>query len=43
MSKEGRISGNLQPTMIGERDRYSYWFTRLSPQGANEEQKDGEH
>ena len=41
ISKEGWINGNLHLTMIGERDRDSYWITGLSPQGPNEEQKEG--
>ena len=43
MSKEGRIRGNLHLTMDGDRDRDPHWSTGLSPQGPNEEQKEGEH
>ena len=43
MSKEGRIRGNLHPTMDGDRDGDPHWSTGLSPQGPNEEQKEGEH
>ena len=43
MSKEGRIRGNLHPTMDGDRDGDPHWSTGLSPQGLNEEQKEGEH
>ena len=43
MNKEVRIRGNLLPTMEGDRDRDPHWSTGLSPQGPNEEQKEGEH
>ena len=43
MSKEVRIRGNLHPTMDGDRDGDPHWSTELSPQGLNEEQKEGEH
>ena len=40
--KEGRFGGNLRPTMDGDRDRDPLWSTGLSPQGPNEERKEGE-
>ena len=43
VSKEVRIRGNLHPTMDGDRDGNPHWSTGLSPQGPNEEQKEGEH
>ena len=43
MSKEGKIRGNLHPMMDGDRDGDPHWSTGLSPQGPNEEQKEGEH
>ena len=43
MSKEGRIGGNLHPMMGGDRDGDPHWSTGLSPQGPNEERKEGEH
>ena len=43
VSKEIRIRGNLLLTMDGDRDRDPHWSTGLSPQGPNEEQKEGEH
>ena len=42
-SKEGKIRGNLHPTMDGDRNRDPHWSTGLSPQGLDEEQKEGEH
>ena len=43
MSREGRFGGNLHPTMDGDGDRDGdpHWSTGLSPQGPNEEQKEG--
>ena len=43
VSKEGKTRGNLHPVMDGDRERDPYWSTGLSPQGPNEEQKEGEH
>ena len=43
VSKEGRIRGNLHPTMVENRDGDPHWSTGLSPQGPNEEQNKGEH
>ena len=43
MSKEGKIRGNLHLAMDGDRDGDPHWSTGLSPQGPNEEQKEGEH
>ena len=43
VSKEGRTRGNLHPTMDGDRVGDPHWSTGLSPQGPNEEQKEGEH
>ena len=43
VSKDGRIRGNPHSTMDGDRDRDPHWSTGLSPQGPNEEQKEGEH
>ena len=43
VSKEGKTRGNLHPTMDGDRDGDPHWSTGLSPQGPNEEQKEGEH
>ena len=40
---KGRTRGNLHPTMDGDRDRDPHWSTGLSPQGPNEEQKEGDH
>ena len=43
VSKESKIRGGLHPTMDGDRDGDPHWSTGLSPQGPNEEQKEGEH
>ena len=43
VSKEGRTRGNLHPMMDRDRDGDPHWSTGLSPQGPNEEQKEGEH
>ena len=43
VGKEGQIGGNLHQTMDGDRDGDPHWSTGLSPQGSNEEQKEGEH
>ena len=43
VSKEGKIRGNLHPTRDGDTDGDPHWSTRLSPQGPNEEQKEGDH
>ena len=43
VSKEVRIRENLHRTMDGDRDGGPHWSTGLSPQGPNEEQKEGEH
>ena len=43
MSKDGKTRGTLHPTMNGDRDGDPHWSTGLSPQGPNEEQKEGEH
>ena len=42
VSKEVRIRGNFHPTKDGDRDRDPHWSIGLSPQGPNEEQKEGE-
>ena len=45
--KESRTRGNLHLLMAkdgdGDRDGDPHWSTGLSPQGPNEEQKEGEH
>ncbi|KAK7835973.1 hypothetical protein U0070_004064 [Myodes glareolus] len=43
VSKEGRIGRNLHPKMDGDGDGDPHWSTGLSPQGPNEERKEGEH
>ena len=41
--KKGRTRGNLHLTIDGDRDGDPHWSTELSPQGPNEEQKEGDH
>ena len=41
MSKKGRTRGNLHLTIDGDRDGDPHWSNGLSPQGPNEEQKEG--
>ena len=43
MSKESKIRRGLHLTMDGDRDGDPHWSTGPSPQGPNEEQKEGEH
>ena len=42
VSKKGRTRGNLHLTIDGDRDGDPHWSTGLSPQGPNEEQKEGQ-
>ena len=43
VSKKGRTRGNLHMRIDGDRDGDPHWSTGLSPQGPNEEQKEGKH
>ena len=43
VSKKGRTKGNPHLMIDGDRDGDPHWSTRLSPQGTNEEQKEGDH
>ena len=43
VSKKSRTRVNLHLTIDGDRDRDPHWSTGLSPQGPNEEKKEGEH